>query len=349
MFNKNCNWILLLSVILFVFVALFSVFYGSVTVSFSDVLRIVGDRILRFFHIDLIRMEGIKSSAIVIIGNIRLPRVIMASIIGAALGTAGCAAQGLLRNPLADGSTLGIASGASLGAVLVIALGFDFPILNQFGVMLTSMIAGFLSFLVILGFTRRIDSGYSTNTIILTGIIFSLFAGSVTSLVIAFSSKDTVAQIVFWSMGSLAGRGWDEIWFVLPFILIGIGGIVRFSRELDAFSFGEEQARYIGVDVKKSKFFILVMISILVGCSVATAGPIAFVGLVVPHIVRLIVGPSHRRLLPVSVFFGASFLTVADLLCRTIVRPIEMPIGVITSFVGAVVFMLVFYGRRKRV
>lgn len=343
MTTKSYQWILAFSILLFILIFLFSIFFGSVSVSFADVLRIIGNRFFRFINID-----DIKSSTAVIIGNIRLPRVFLASLIGAALSVSGCAAQGLLRNPLADGSTLGIASGSSLGAVLAIAMGIQFPLLQQFGIMFTSILGGFLSFLLILGFTRRLDSGYSTNTIILTGIIFSLFAGSMTSLIIAFSAGDTVNRIVFWSMGSLSGAGYDKVWFVLPFVIFSIGGILRFSKELNAFSFGEEQAQCIGVNVKRVKFLILVMISILVGVSVAAAGPIAFVGLVVPHIVRLVVGPSHTRLLPVSIFFGAGFLMLADLLCRTIVSPVELPIGVVTSFVGAAVFTAVFYSKRKK-
>jgi len=341
--NKNYKLTFALSVALYLLIFIFAVFYGSVSVSIIDVLKIIGNKIT-----GQVNMEGIKNSAVVIIGGVRLPRVILASLIGAGLSVSGCAAQGLLKNPLAEGSTLGISAGASLGAVLVIAMKISIPFLDKFGVMGMSIFFGFLSFLIILSFTRRVDAGYSTNTIILTGIIFSMFANSVTSLVIAFSSDNTVKQIVFWSMGSFAGALFDKVLFVLPFIVVGVAGLLMFSRELDAFSFGEEQAKYIGVNIKRTKLLVLILISMLVGVSVASCGLVAFVGLVVPHIARMIVGPSHVRLLPISVFFGAGFMTLADLLSRTLVSPVELPVGVITSFVGALVFLTVFYSKRKR-
>lgn len=341
--TKTSNKLILLSsIMIFVCVFIFAIFFGSVSVSIADVLRIIGNKIFGFISVD-----GIKDGTVKIIGNIRLPRVILSSIIGAALGVSGCAAQGLLRNPLAEGSTLGISAGSSLGAVLMIALGINLPIWGKFGIMIMSIVFGLLSFVIILAITKKLDSGYSTNTIILTGIIFSMFASSATNLIIAFSSDNTVTQIVYWTMGSFQGTGYDKIAFILPFVFIGIAGILSFSKELDAFSFGEDQAKYIGVDVKRTKFLLLIMISMLVGVSVASSGLIAFAGLVVPHIARIIVGPAHGRLLPVSIFFGASFLTLADLLCRTVISPLELPIGVITSFVGAMVFITVFYSRSK--
>ena len=342
-YDKNFQLFLAASVLVYACIFVSAVFFGSVAVSINDVLRILASRLFRF-----VSTESIRDSTVTIIGNVRLPRVILASLIGAGLSVAGSAAQGLLKNPLAEGSTLGISAGASLGAVLFIAAGIHIPVLSQFGIMLNSILFALLSFVIVLSLTRKLDAGYSTHTIILTGIIFSMFVSSITSLIIAFSSDNTMRQIIFWSMGSLAGVNYEKILFVLPFILVGIAGILAFSRELDAFSFGEEQARYLGVNVRRSKFLILILISMLVGVSVAASGMIAFVGLVVPHIVRLLTGPSHGRLLPVSIFFGAGFLTLADLLCRTLISPLELPIGVLTSFVGALVFMAVFYSKRKK-
>ncbi len=335
--------ILISSMIIFIIVFISAVIFGSVGISVIDVSKIIGNKIFAF-----INTQGISDSAIIIIGNIRLPRVILTCFIGAGLSIAGATAQGLLKNPLADGSTLGIASGASLGAVIAIALGIQIPFIPQFGIMIMSMLFGFLSFLVILGFSKKIDKSYSTNTIILTGVIFSMFSASITSLIIALSNENATKQIVFWSMGSFSGTSFSKVNFVVPIILIATLVLVRYSKELDAFSFGEEQAKYIGVNVKRTKIIILIMISIIVGVSVASCGSIAFVGLAVPHIARSVVGPSHVRLLPVSIFFGASFMTLADLISRTIISPRELPVGVITSFVGAIVFMTVFYSKRQK-
>ncbi len=277
---------------------------------------------------------------------IRMPRVLLAALVGSSLSVAGCAMQGLIKNPLADGSTLGVTTGGSLGAVLAIALGLTLPFAPQLTVTLMSIAFAFASLMLILAFVRRIDRNLSSHTIILTGVIFSMFAGSVSSLVIAFSGE-AVKQIVFWSMGSLSGRGYVYVGIMAAFALVGMGGIFRFSRELDAFAMGEEQAAYSGVNVRRVRIAVLVLVALLCGASVSVCGNIAFVGLAVPHILRLAVGPLHGRLLPASAVCGAIFLVVCDLVARTILRPIELPIGVLTSILGAAVFIFIFYRQRK--
>lgn len=168
-----------------------------------------------------------------------------------------------------------------------------------------------------------------------------MFAGSLTSLLVALAGNN-LKQVVFWSMGSFSGRGWSHVVLMLPFLLIGLAVILSLSRELNAFSLGEEQARYIGVNIKKTKLIILISVSILVGISVAVSGTIGFVGLVIPHITRFITGPDHKKLIPFSAVFGASFLMLTDLLSRTIITPSELPIGVVTSFIGAILFIYIF-------
>lgn len=277
---------------------------------------------------------------------IRLPRVLLAVLAGAALSVAGGAMQGLIRNPLADGSTLGVTSGGSLGAVIVIAAGFTLPILPQLTITAVSILFSFASLMLILAFVRSIDRNLSSNTIILSGVIFSMLASSLTSLVIAFSG-DAMRQIVFWTMGSLAGRGYAYVGILAIFSVVGIAGILMRARELDAFAMGEEQASYAGVNVKHVRLQVLLCVSVLCGAVVSVCGNIAFVGLAIPHIVRLAIGPVNTRLLPASAVAGAIFLTLCDLLSRTILRPLELPIGVLTSIFGAIVFIALFYRQRR--
>lgn len=277
---------------------------------------------------------------------IRLPRVLLAVLAGASLSVAGGAMQGLIRNPLADGSTLGVSSGGSLGAVIAIAAGLTLPALPQLTVTAFGVLFAFLSLVLILSFVRSVDRNLSSNTIILTGVIFSMLTSSLTSLIIAFSG-DAMRQIVFWSMGSLAGRGYPYVAILAAFAAVGIAGILMRARELDAFAMGEEQAAYAGVSVRGVRLQVLLCVALLCGAAVSVCGNIAFVGLAIPHIVRLAIGPVNTRLLPASALAGAIFLTLCDLLSRTVIRPLELPIGVLTSIFGAVVFIALFYRQRR--
>ncbi|MGN0761962.1 MAG: FecCD family ABC transporter permease [Aristaeellaceae bacterium] len=281
-----------------------------------------------------------------IILNVRLPRVLNVALTGAALSLCGAAMQGLLRNPLADGSTLGVSSGASLGAVIALAFGVSIPGVETGGVMLLAMVFAFLSLALILSMAYVLDRSLSTNSIILIGVIFSMFASSVMSLIISFAG-DKVRTITFWTMGSLSGTSYRQAGCLGAALLLCGGVILRFGRELNAFAIGEDHARHIGVNVKRVKLLILIAVSVLIGVCVSIGGTIGFVGLVMPHMARMVAGPNHRRLLPASMFSGAIFLLLADLAARTLLSPIELSIGVVTSLVGAVAFVIIFYRTRK--
>lgn len=281
-----------------------------------------------------------------IILNVRLPRVINVALVGAALSLCGAAMQGLLRNPLADGSTMGVTGGASLGAVLAIALGITIPGTSFGGAMLFAMVFAFLSLIAILGLAYALDRSLSTHSIILIGVIFSMFASSLISLIISFADEH-IKSITFWTMGSLSGTNFSHTRILAAAVLLCGGVILRYSRELNAFAIGEDNARHIGVNVRKVKLIILITVSVLIGVCVSISGTIGFVGLVVPHMTRMITGPNHKRLLPASVFSGAIFLLLADLAARTILSPIELSIGVVTSLVGAMAFIIIFYRTRK--
>ena len=284
-----------------------------------------------------------------IILSVRLPRIICVAITGAALSLCGAAMQGLLKNPLADGSTLGVSSGASLGAVLAIALDINFPNLPLAGTAVCAIIAALVSLVLILSLAWSMDHSLATNTIILIGTIFSMLMSSCISLILTMASDKDVKTITFWTMGSLSGSSMQQA-ALLTFTFVICGAVILLhSRELNAMSIGEDNARSVGVDVSRVRIIILITVAALIGVCVSVGGTIGFVGLVVPHMVRIITGPNHLKLLPASLFSGAMFLMIADLAARILLSPLELPIGVVTSFVGAMLFMVIFYRMRKGV
>lgn len=284
------------------------------------------------------------ASAVILL--VRLKRVLCVGLVGAALSLCGASMQGLLHNPLADGSTLGVSSGAALGAVLAIVLNITLPGLPFAGTMLMAMLFAFLSLLLILSLAQRLDKSFSTTTIILVGVIFSMFANSIISFFITFSGEK-LRSITFWTMGSFSGSSYANVLAVLLVLLVFGTVLLCHARELNAFALGESNALHLGVNVRQVKLTVLVSVACLIGVCVAIGGSIGFVGLAVPHMLRMIVGPNHKRLLPASLFGGAIFLMLMDLLSRTVLRPLELPIGVVTSFIGAIVFVYVFYASRK--
>lgn len=254
--------------------------------------------------------------------------------------------QGLLRNPLADGSTMGVSSGAALGAMIAIATGFTLPGISFGGSMVMAMIFAFASLILILSLSYALDRSLSTGSIILIGVIFTMFISAIISLIITFASDHT-RSLSFWTMGSFSGVNYDQVKIMGLALLLCGGILIRFSPELNAFAIGEDNARHIGVNVKRVKLIILITVSVLIGVCVSIAGTVSFVGLIMPHIARMLVGPNHKRLLPAALFSGAIFLLLADLTARTLLSPIELPIGVVTSIVGAIAFIIIFYQTRK--
>ncbi len=282
-----------------------------------------------------------------IVLHIRLPRVMLALVVGASLAVAGAAFQGLLRNPLADPYTLGVSSGSALGAVAVIFFGLNLPFLNAFTLPVVAMGSGFATLVAVLSFTRAVNRTLSNETVVLAGIIVSSFLGAWLSLLIAMSG-DELRQVISWLMGSVALRGWSYVGILLPFFVLGFALLFVCRMELNALMYGEETARQLGVNVTKRKYVILMGATILTGSAVAVSGTIGFVGLVVPHMTRLIWGPNHQDLLPLSALAGGGFLVLADFSARTVVAPTELPIGVVTALVGAPLFGYLLYKNNKQ-
>ena len=276
----------------------------------------------------------------------RLPRVLCAGLMGAALSLCGAAMQGLLRNPLADGSTLGVSSGAALGAALSIVLGITIPGLETAGPAAMAMLFAFGSLLLILALAWGIDRSFATHNIILIGVVFTMLVSALLSILITFSGEK-LRSITYWTMGSLSGKSYEQAGVLLGGLILFGTPLFLQSRELNAFAVGEENALHVGVPVRRVKLTVMICASALIGICVSIGGSIAFVGLIIPHMVRLAAGPNHRRLLPLSAFAGAVFLMLADLTARSLLSPLELPIGVVTSLIGAVVFIAIFYRSRK--
>ena len=314
---------------------------GTVSVPIFTIIQIIMSKLFGFISLD--QIDPMFSSIVL---NIRLPRVILAGIVGASLAIAGAAFQGLLRNPLADPYTLGVSSGASLGAVLTLFFNLTIPIIGSFTLPLLSILFSWVTIFLVLAFARKIERSMRVETIILTGIIFSSFLGAIISLMIALTG-DELRQIIGWLLGSVSMRGWEYIKIILPFFVLGSVILIFNTKELNAMSFGEERAHHLGVNVQRRKLMILTAGSILTGAAVAVSGTIGFVGLVIPHLSRLVWGPDHRHLLPLSIITGSGFLILADLISRTIISPTELPIGVITALFGAPVFALILLQRKR--
>jgi iron complex transport system permease protein len=339
---QSRKWIAYVTASLFLLVAmLLGISIGTVSVPFINIIQIIGTEVLH-----LSPSESMDEMYANIVLNIRLPRVLLAGLVGASLAIAGAAFQGLLRNPLADPYTLGISSGASVGAVAVLFFQITLPMVGIFTLPLLSISASFVTIFAVLLFARQIERSMRVETIILTGIIFSSFLGALISLMISLTG-DELRQIIGWLLGSVSMRGWEHIKIIVPFFVAGSILLMLNAKELNAMSFGEERAHHLGVNVKKRKNVILFAGSILTGAAVAVSGTIGFVGLVIPHLTRILWGPDHKHLMPLSMLTGSGFLILADLVSRTIIAPTELPIGVVTALIGAPVFAVILLKRRK--
>jgi iron complex transport system permease protein len=297
---------------------------GSVSLSPRAVWQVVADHV-----------AGHPKNTVAdeIVWQIRLPRVLLAAVVGAALTTAGTVVQALVRNALADPFLLGVSSGASVGATAVLLFG-AFASLGvwaiSFGSVLGAVVAMGAVFLV-----SRTGRQLAPTQLILCGVVLSALFESITSFLIFRGNPNATQSVLFWLLGSFGNANWQQLPIPAIALVVAMVYLVAQGRSLNALAMGAEPAASLGVDVQRLRRNLFVVTSLMVGVAVAVSGVIGFVGLVVPHIVRLMVGSEHRRVLPVGVFFGASFMVVGDLLARTIVAPQEMPIGVITAFIGA--------------
>lgn len=332
---------IILSIIVLLSIIWLGTSIGSSDIGLFDTLSIIGNKTLK-----LPLLESVTSKHISIIWKIRLPRVLLSFLVGGCLATSGAVVQSILKNELASPYTLGVSSGASLGAGLVIVTGVSIPLIGGFTLPLIGFIFGLITVFSVILFSTKIDKTMSNNTVVLVGMVLSLFVNALLTTLTAFFSND-LKTITLWQMGSFAMRGWTYVGLILPFFLIGMLGVFRYTREMDILTFGEEQAKAVGVNTYKVKRKLFVYCAILTGGSVALSGTIGFVDLIAPHVVRKAFGSNHRYVVPMSFLFGGGLMVIADLISRTIFAPIELPVGAVTALIGAPFFAYVYFKKGR--
>ena len=325
---------------LFGVMVVFATTVGSVEIPFLTTSGILLSRL------PFVDMEPTWTRAFeTIILDIRLPRIILAGLVGGALSVAGATYQGLFRNPLADPYLIGVAQGAALGAVIGFLLPFDW---HGMGFRIIPMLAfvGAMCSVAIVYSLARVGRTLPVTTLILAGVALGALLGSIVSYLI-INSREEMHGILFWLMGSFSLSQWSEVGVVLPYVGAGVVVILIYSRSLNIMQLDEEQAQQLGINVEKVKVILLAAATLITAAAVSFVGTIGFVGIIIPHAVRLIWGPDYRFLLPLSILTGAVFMVLADLVARTVLAPTEIPIGVVTAICGAP-FFLYLLRRRKR-
>ncbi len=275
---------------------------------------------------------------------IRFPRIVMAMAVGAALAVAGAVMQAIFGNPLAEPGVVGVSSGAALGAATAITLGLT--ALGDWPVAVLAFAGGLIATLLVYGVSRA-NGRTEVVTLLLTGIAVNAFGGAGLAFLLFIGGTQSREQITFWQLGTLSGSMWHETWIVVAAAVIGTLIALLLARQFDILSLGERNARHLGIDVERLRLISIVLVALLTGIGVAFVGIISFVGLVIPHLVRMLLGPSHRALILASAFGGALLLVLADLFARTLVTGAELPIGLLTSLVGGPFFFALLWRQRK--
>jgi len=280
-----------------------------------------------------------------IIWFIRLPRLVLAMVVGVCLAVAGTIFQGLFRNPMADPYVIGASSGAALGATASMVLAVSWTWMGLGSVSLAAFLGALVTVIVVYNLAR-VGNVIPVQNLLLAGIAVSAFLSSLVSLLMYFSD-DRLHAVVYWLMGGLSGRSWDYVMWSLPYLVVGVGLAIYCARDLNVMLLGEEAAEHLGVEVETSKRILLVAASVLTAIAVAASGIIGFVGLIVPHVVRILIGPDHWKLIPAAGVAGAILVVLADLAARTLLAPVEIPLGVVTSLFGAPFFIYLLRRHRR--
>jgi iron complex transport system permease protein len=337
--EQRLIWVSLSLLALLVLITIIAIGSGSSQIAYGDVARIL----LHGLGVPL--DSSIPASQITIVHQVRLPRILTGMLVGAALAVAGAVMQGIFRNPLADPGILGVSAGGSFGAVLAFVTGLALtglwvvPLFAFAGAMIASVIVYLLS----------LERG-RTNimSLLLAGIALNAFLSALISLMVLMAEDYTeTLSILQWLVGGLSGRGWRHFYVIVLPISLSILLIYRYSRDLNLFLLGEETAQGLGTNVPRTRFILLALTSLIAGVAVSMVGPIGFVGLVVPHVLRLVIGPDYRVLLPASALGGAVFLTLADTFARLVIASQEIPVGVITGVIGGPFFLYLLWHYRS--
>ncbi len=313
---------------------------GAASVSLEEVNRILLHEVFRA----PVSMEGISQGTIAIVRDVRLPRVLLGFLTGAALAVCGASYQGIFKNPMADPYILGISSGAALGASIGIVLHFSGSLAGLSGTTLLAFAGALLTVFLVYTISRS-GKKVPISSLLLSGIAVNQSLSAFMSLIMLFNQQ-SMDQIMFWTMGSLNGKGWNQILTILPYVIVGIVLLMTSARELDIMLLGEDTAVQLGVNVEFVKKKVLIVSSIVTAAVVSATGIIGFVGLLVPHVVRLFTGPKHRVLMPVSLIFGGTFLILCDTAARSLITQ-EIPVGIITAACGGPFFLYLLWKSRR--
>lgn len=339
--DKKLKRLMILSIPLVFLIICIGISVGSSNINIIDIISIIS---YKLFNTNL--LEGIEAKDVSIVWYIRLPRVLLSFIVGGALAASGAVVQSILKNPLASPYTLGVSSGTSLGVGLLIVSGITIPFLGNLSLPIVGFICALITMFLVLAFSTKVDKKLSNTTIILTGMVFSLFfSAALTTLTALFTRK--METITMWQMGSFSNKGWSYLSAGVPFFLVGMIGIMIFSKEMDILTFGEEEAKLMGVESEKVKKYLFILVAILTGTAVSLSGTIGFVDLIAPHIVRKIFGANHKYVIPMSIVFGGCLMATTDLIARTIISPSELPVGAVTAMIGAPFFAYLYFRKSK--
>lgn len=331
--------------IFLILAVLLAINLGVADIPFNKSVAIIMSKIP--FLKKLVSVEDISQSSMIIILNLRLPRILLAAIVGAGLAVAGAAFQGVFKNPMAEAHNLGISSGAALGAALTLAFGCGANFWG-FGLVTVNAFVGAIVTSLLIYNIARIGNKVQSLVLLLSGISINIFFTSIISLIMAFK-REQIESIVMWTMGSVVTADWNKVWLVLPIVLSAIAIIMIYSRDLNIILLGDESAKSLGVSVGKVRKIVLGVSALMVAAIVSVSGIIGFAGLLIPHMIRLLFGPDHRIVIPFSALGGAVFLIACDTLSRTLVPPYEIPLGIVTSLFGIPFFLYLIYRNKKKV
>lgn len=343
---KKLEGIIFILLIILLGVIILSACIGAVSISFTELGSILT------YKTGISKQVNFKPQQEAVLLTLRLPRVALGVLIGAGLGVSGAAMQGLFRNPLAEPGLIGISSGASLFAVMMIVLEVKMfkSITGAFGyyaLAIAAFTGACITTFIVYGLAMCNGKTVIT-TLLLAGIAINALAGAFTGLLTYVATDEQLRNITFWSLGSLGGASWKTVTALLPFVVVPVFALPFLAKSLNALALGEAQAGHMGINVGIVKKSIIILATMAVGASVAVAGIIGFIGLIIPHILRMAFGSDHRLIIPGSALLGASVLTLADLICRTLVAPAELPIGIITAMIGTPVFIYIITTERRK-
>jgi len=321
------------AVIIVLILALISLLIGSSQIAVKDIFAFLSSN------------GEISASSRLILEEIRLPRIILSFIVGAGLAAAGTVFQGVIRNPMVDPYIIGISAGAGTGVMFALLLGLEVVFFSLNAVPAFAFLGALLTVFLVYQLAK-VGGKLPVLTFLLAGVAVSFILNSVMSFLMVIRTEN-LQQIVYWLMGSLAGTTWSDIKMILPYFIVGLLVIIYYLKDLNIILLGEESAVHLGVNVERVKIVLLAAASLITASVVSVSGSIGFIGLVVPHIARMIIGPDHRKLLPLAVILGGAFLLITDSIARTVMAPLELPVGIITALAGGPYFIYLLRTKTK--